>query len=238
VERPPATQRKADFLAAVASAACGGEANVVDFGIGAPVRAAGDGDFEFAGEIVELGIATEFLINGEREGSDVGNFMGMNAGKRAASDIPGHISTGAGRAESNRPEALENFRNVFDSDPVKLNVLADGDICHAVTELFGELCDETSLFCGDQTVGDTDADHEERNGLAFPVFAAGNSRAVALRINAPGAEVGSDPFRRNGIEALASEGANFVEMVPGVLCAFEAFDALGFAFLDFGYFGH
>ena len=73
-------ERKADFLAAVASAACGGEANVVDFGIGAPVRAAGDGDFEFAGEIVELRIATEFLINGERDGSDVGNFLGMNAG--------------------------------------------------------------------------------------------------------------------------------------------------------------
>jgi len=35
----------------------GYEGDVVDFGVGAPVGAGGDGDFEFAWEIVELGIA-------------------------------------------------------------------------------------------------------------------------------------------------------------------------------------
>ena len=41
----------------VPGAAYGGEGDVVDFGVGAPVGAGGDGDFEFAWEIVEVGIA-------------------------------------------------------------------------------------------------------------------------------------------------------------------------------------
>lgn len=41
----------------MARAEGGGKGNVVDFGVGAPVGAGGDGDFEFAGEIVELGVA-------------------------------------------------------------------------------------------------------------------------------------------------------------------------------------
>src|SRR3974390_207181 len=37
----------------------GGEGDVVDFGVGAPVGAGGNGDLVFAGEIIELGIAAK-----------------------------------------------------------------------------------------------------------------------------------------------------------------------------------
>ena len=40
------------------------ERDVVDFGVGAPVGAGGDGNFEFAGEIVEVGIAAKLFVEG------------------------------------------------------------------------------------------------------------------------------------------------------------------------------
>jgi hypothetical protein len=51
-----------------------------------------------------------------------------------------------------------------------------------------------------------------------------------LGINAPGAEVGAEPFGGNGVEALGGELADFVEVVPGIFGAFQALDALGFGF--------
>ena len=60
---------ESDFFSTVAGAARSRKSDVIDFGVGAPIGAAGDGDFEFAREIVELGIAAQLLINGKRQGS-------------------------------------------------------------------------------------------------------------------------------------------------------------------------
>ena len=64
----------------VTASSGGGEADVVDFGIGAPVAATGDGDFEFAGQIVKLGIATEFAVDLQRERGGVDNLLAIEAG--------------------------------------------------------------------------------------------------------------------------------------------------------------
>src|SRR5262249_10827884 len=56
-------QRKSDLLPTVACARCCREADVVDFRIGAPVAAAGDGHFELTRQVVELGVATECLVD-------------------------------------------------------------------------------------------------------------------------------------------------------------------------------
>lgn len=50
----------------------GDERDVVDFRVGAPVGAGGDGDFEFAREIVEVRIARQFFVESGDQGTDVG----------------------------------------------------------------------------------------------------------------------------------------------------------------------
>ena len=228
-------EREADFLAGIAGAARGGETDVVNFGIGAPVRAAGDGDFEFAREIVELWIAAELFIEREDKRGDIGDFVGVNAGERAAGDVSRDVTAGAGGAEADGVEAFKEIGKMFDGDPVELDVLANGDVGDAVAKLFGEIGDGAGLLAGEETVGDADANHEIGDGLPFPVLAAGYAGAVALSVNTPGAEIGAKPFGRDGAEALAGEFADFVEMLPGIFGAFEALDALGFGFFDFGH---
>ena len=49
-----------------------------------------------------------------------------------------------------------------------------------------------------QAVGNADAHHEVRSGLPFAARAADDSGAVALRVDAPGTEVGPEPLRRDG----------------------------------------
>ena len=56
-------------------------------------------------------------------------------------------------------------------------------------------------------------------------------RAVALRVDAPGAEIRAEPFRGNRLVALAGKLPNFIKVLPGVLLPFESFDPLGLRFL-------
>lgn len=217
------------------SAAGGGEADVVDFGVGAPFGAGGDGDFEFAREIVELRIAAEFFVEGKGEWGDVGDFVGVNPGERATGDVAGDVAAGTGGAEADGPEALENFRKIFDGDPVELNVLPDGDVGESIAKIFGNVGDGAGLFAGEQAIGDANTDHEVGDRLPFPALATGDAVAVALGVNAPGTEIGAEPFGRNRVKTFRGEGTDFVEMLPGIFFAFETFDALGFCFF---YVGH
>jgi len=210
--------------------ASGDEGDVVDFGIGAPVGAGGDGDFVFAWEIVELGIAGELFIERQDDWRYIGEFVGMNAGEGAAGDVARDVSTGASGAKANGIETVEDFGNGLDADPVELNVLADRDVCDAVAVFGGERGDGADLCAGEEPVGNADANHEEGSGLPFSAGTADHAEAVTLGVNAPGTEIGAQPFRGNGAVALTSEGADFVEMIPGISFALEALDALGFGF--------
>ena len=159
----------------------------------------------------------------------------MDAGKGAAGDVARDITTSAGGTEANGIEAFEDFGDGLDADPVELNVLADGEVCNVVAVLGRESGDGANLLAGEETVGDADAHHEEGSGLPFSARAADNAETVALSVNAPRTEIGAEPFRGNGGVALASELADFVEMEPGILLAFEALDALGFRFFVGGH---
>src|SRR4029077_6482814 len=61
-------QREPDLIPAPDSAADRGEANIVDFCIATPGTAARDANLEFAGKVVEIGIADEELVGFESEG--------------------------------------------------------------------------------------------------------------------------------------------------------------------------
>jgi hypothetical protein len=78
------------------------------------------------------------------------------------------------------------------------------------------------------------AAHAERTALLkdkLKVHAGtDNAEAVALGVNAPGTEVGAEPFGRNGIVAATSEFADFVEVHPRIFFALEALDLLRFGF--------
>ncbi len=152
--------------------------------------------------------------------------------KRAAGDVADYIAARASGGEADGFELLEKFGKRFDADPVELNILADGDIGYTVAVMGGEIGDGADLLAGEQAIGNANADHEERDGEAFASFAAGDTLAVALGVDAPRTEIGAEPFGRNGGMALASEIADFVEMEPGIFFALEAFDALGFGFFD------
>jgi len=216
----------------------GGEADVVDFGVGAPVGAGGDGDFIFAGKIIELRIAAEFAIESEHGVRDIGKFVSMDAGERAAGDIAGHVTAGTCGGKADGAKTIEDIGDGFDFDPVELDILANGDVGDSVAMFGGEIGDFVDLRRGEEAVGDADANHEVRHGLPFAACATHDALAVALGIDAPGTEVGGEPFGRNGRVAIASEGTKFVEVIPGVLGAFEALGALGFGFLGLERVGH
>src|SRR5208337_3055520 len=161
--------------------------------------------------------------------------MGVDSGQWAAGDIASDVAAGASGAETDSVETIENFGDGFDADPMELNVLAHRDVRDTVAVFGREISDGAELVAGEEAVGNADANHEERGGLTFSAGAADHPQAVALGVDAPGAKVGAEPLVGNRGVALTGELANFIEMVPGVFFAFEAFDALGFGFLDFGH---
>ena len=74
------------------------ESDVVDFRVGAPIRTSGKRDLVLAGKIVETGITREFLVECENERRYVREFMGMDAGERAAGDVARNVAASASGA--------------------------------------------------------------------------------------------------------------------------------------------
>ncbi len=134
-------------FAAVAGTASGGQADIVNFRIGAPIGAARDGDFEFARKIVKLGIAAKLLIESQNERRNIEEFARIQAGKGAAGDVARHISTGTGGAQPNSLQSFKNFWQRFDANPVQLNILANSDVGNAISMFCGEGGDRADLLC-------------------------------------------------------------------------------------------
>src|SRR5438128_7265178 len=77
------------------------------------------------------------------------------------------------------------------------------------------------------TVRDPDADHEVARRLALTTLAADRADAVALGVDAPPAEVRSEPLRGNRVPAITREALDFGVRLPGVQLALEPLDTLG-----------
>src|SRR5580698_5867814 len=113
---------------------------------------------------------------------------------------------------------------------MQLNILADGQIGDAIGVAAGEVSDGAELPRSHHAVGDADANHETLQRLPYSALAAGYARAVTLGINAPPAEISSDPFGRDRLKSLASEAPDFIQAVPRIGGPLEALDSLRCSF--------
>ena len=185
----------ADLFDTVDFALDGGEGDVVDLRVGAPLGAAGDGDLELARQVVELGIRGEVVrdLDGERAG--VEQFVLVQAGERAAGDVADDVAAGSLGAEADGGEGVDDLDQGADGEPVQLDVLAGGDVGEVAGVLLGDVGDDARLGAGEQAVGQADAHHEVLGGFAFAVGSAGDADAVALGVDAPPLEVEARPTR-------------------------------------------
>src|SRR5579872_1060345 len=111
---------------------------------------------------------------------------------------------------------------------MELDILANGEVGDPVGITMCQICDSTQLPGGEDSIWNSDTDHKPLQRAALATFSTSDSPAISLRVNAPPAEVGSNPFGRNRVEAVASEAADLVQSVPRILRAFQALSSLGF----------
>ena len=209
------------------------QADIVDLRISAPRGAAGNGDLEFARKIVELRVCLEQVRNlgGQRRG--VNELIGGDPGQRAAGHVAHHVAAGAFGRESDRVECVHDLGQRFDGEPVKLNVLPDGNVGQVARVLASERADDAKLAREDDAVGNADAHHEVIGDQAFAAFATGGAYAVALGVDAPPLEIGGRPLRYHAGAAFACKGAHLVKGLPGIFLALQALSFLGLGLFDF-----
>src|SRR5579864_1351299 len=225
------TQREADFALTPADTLDCGQADVVNLRIRAPDRAARNRNLELARKIVELGVSREHVGRFEGEPRRIANFVGGNAGDRAAGDVARDVTARPFCEETDLFELINRFGNRFDRQPVELNVLADGKVGAAAGVPLRNSGNGAQLIGAKNAVGDANAEHEIVGGSAFAILAADRAHAIALRVDAPPAEINAGPFGQHGGTALAREFANFLERFPGILAALQTLDALRLRFL-------
>ncbi len=224
----------ADLIDTVDGALDGGEGYVVDLWVGAPDGAAGDGDFELAGEVVELGVGGEEVGDLDGEGAGIDEFVAVDASERASGDVTDDVAAGSFGGEVDLGEGVYGFDEGVDGEPVELDVLAGGDVGEVACVLFGEVGDDAGLVGGEQAVGHADAHHEVGAGFAFSAGATGDTEAVALGVDAPPLEVEAGPLGSDGVASAFGVLADFVPCFPGVFGELEALGLLGLGFFDCG----
>src|ERR1700685_3199950 len=87
-------EREASFEPREPFAHDGGEADIVNFGIGAPDTAAGDGNFKFTRKIIELRIAGKQMGRLVNERRSIADFVRVHSSERTAGDIARDVSAG------------------------------------------------------------------------------------------------------------------------------------------------
>ena len=216
----------------------GRESNVVDLRVRAPRWTAGDGDFEFARQVIKIRISLEQLrdLCGKRRGVD--QLVGGYSGQRAACHVADHIAAGSLGREPDGVQRIHNLRQRLDGEPVDLNVLAHGNIGEIARVFARQSTDGTKLRRGDDAIGNANAHHEIFGGQAFAAFAASSAHSVALRIDAPPLEISGAPFGQHAFAALPGKGAHFVESGPRVLFSLQALSLLGLRLFLLNCFSH
>src|SRR5664279_3052632 len=111
---------------------------------------------------------------------------------------------------------------------MQLNILSNRDVREITRVLFRYSRDHAKLVRGEKPVGDSDAHHEVLSGFAFTAHSADRAHTIALGVDTPPLEVGSCPFRGDAGAPFPGKGAHFIECLPWVLFALQAFRLLCF----------
>src|SRR6202035_4168822 len=159
--------------------------------------AAGDRNLELARQIVKIRISSEqtSCLFGERR--SVADFICIHSGEGASGDVASNVAAGCQRRKAAALEPVENIRQRLDGDPVELNILAYGQVGNTETVFIREVRNRPELVRVKQTIRDANPHHEKRHGFPFTTVAATHAGAVALRIDAPPAEIRAKPFWRD-----------------------------------------
>ena len=76
-----------------------------------------------------------------RNRRSVDQFVGGNTRQRAAGHVAHHVAARALGRKTDGVERVDNFRQRLDGEPVKLNVLANGDVGQVARIFPGDLAD-------------------------------------------------------------------------------------------------
>ncbi len=87
----------------------GRKRNVVDLGIAAPGRAAENADFEFARQVVELGIGCKQVGDFKRDWRGVNDFVVCYAGQRTPGYISNYVTAGSLGGQADGVQRIYDF---------------------------------------------------------------------------------------------------------------------------------
>ncbi len=137
-----------------------GEREVVDEAAGAVLGAAGDRDLELARQVGEGLAAQEVLVDGLGRGQAVDHLVVADAGQRAADDVAGDVTAGAGDRQAHLVEARVDLGDLVEGDPVDLEALARGAVDDPAPEVGGDARHRLGLVAGQDALDDLHAQHE------------------------------------------------------------------------------
>jgi hypothetical protein len=131
----------ADVIADVAPSTHGCDADVVDLRIRAPMRAPGYRDLELPRQVGELWVPVERAVDLDGERGRIDDLVSIDAGEWTTGYRPCVVSARSHAGPANRLERIPDRRDVFDPQPVKLEVLPIGDVDRAACITIGEIRD-------------------------------------------------------------------------------------------------
>ena len=104
-------------------------AHVVHIGQAAGlVFAAGEGDLEFAAEVLTVGVPKQETHNGLRIRRDIEGLRAADSGEGAGGDIAHRITAGLAGGDADCRETSHKVGRVFNMDKVDLKILAGRDV--------------------------------------------------------------------------------------------------------------
>src|SRR5260370_16760716 len=93
--------------------------------------------------------------------------MRIDSGDGASGDVAGDVAAGSYRAQAALLKGIEHFRQSLDRDPMQLNVLPDGEVCHASAKLLRQPRNGSQLARVEQAIRDSYSEHETGHRLAL-----------------------------------------------------------------------
>ena len=140
------------------------QADVMHFGSSAVGRRTGDGDFELARQVVELGVHRRPLADDLAVRPRIVYFIRRNAGEVIGRGVADAVATGLDGMHLDRRQVRQHVRHVFELGPVVLQVLAGREVTVVAVVLAGQVRQHAQLPRGQQAIGNGDAQHR-RMGL-------------------------------------------------------------------------